>query len=79
MDAPYNAAPPAPGLLQQSYALDAKASADQIAALFGDANSEVVLRWMGDGKNASVGASEKSPGADLIILGVELKLNSTAG
>ena len=79
VDAPSNAAPPAPGLLQQSYALDAKAPADQIAALIGDANSEVVLRWMGDGTKASVGASEKSPAADLVILGVELKLNSTAG
>jgi hypothetical protein len=62
VDAPSNAAPPAAGLLQQSYALDA-----------------VVLRWMGDGTKASVGASEKSPAADLVILGVELKLNSTAG
>jgi hypothetical protein len=79
VDAPSDVAPSAPGLLQHSYALDAKAPADQIAALIGDANSDVVLRWMGDGKKASVGAPEKSPTGDFVILGVALKLKTTGG
>jgi hypothetical protein len=79
VDAPSGAAPPAPGILQQSYLPDAKETADQITALVGDVNSDVVLRWMGDGKKASAGAPERSPADDLVILRVELKLKSTAG
>ena len=73
------ATPPAPGLLQQSYASDAKAPADQNLALIGDANSDIVLQSMGDGRKGNVGAPEKPPAADFVILGVELKLKSTAG
>ena len=74
---PSGTTPPAPGLLQQSYAPDAKAPADQIPALIGDANSDIVLQSMSDKGN--VGAAEKAPAADFVILRVELKLKSTAG
>jgi hypothetical protein len=74
---PSGTTPPAPGLLQQSYAPDAKAPTDQIAALIGDANSDIVLQSMGD--KGSVGAAEKAPAADFVIVRVELKLKSTAG
>jgi len=77
--APSAATHPAPGLLQQSYASDAKAPAEQIPALIGDANSDIVLQSMGDGNKGNVGAPEKSPTGDFVILAVELKLKSTAG
>jgi hypothetical protein len=77
--APYAATPPAPGLLQQSYAPDAKAPADQIPAMIGEANSDVVLHSMADKNEGSTSASEKSPAGDFAILGVELKLKATAG
>ena len=70
---------PTPGLLQQSYAPDAKAPADQIPALIGDANSNIVLQSMGDRNKGNVGAAEKAPAADFVIVRVELKLKSTAG
>ena len=70
---------PAPGLLQQSYAPDAKAPAEQIPALIGDANSDIVLQLMRDDSNGDVGAPEKPAVGDFAILGVELKLKSTAG
>jgi hypothetical protein len=76
---PSSTTPPAPGLLQQSYAPDAKAPADQIPAFIGDANSDIVLQSMGDRIKGNVGAPEKAPAADFVILRVELKLKSTAG
>jgi hypothetical protein len=72
------ATPPAPGLLQQSYAPDAKAPAEQIPALIGDANSDIVLQFMRDGNKGDIGTPEQSPAEDFVILGVELKLKSTA-
>jgi hypothetical protein len=77
--APSTATPPAPGLLQQSYAPDAKAPAEQIPALIGDANSDIVLQFMRDDDKGNVAALEKTPAGDFAILGVELKLKSTAG
>jgi hypothetical protein len=77
--APSAATHPAPGLLQQSYASDAKTPAEQIPALIGDANSDIVLQSMGDGNKGDVGAPGKSPTGDFVILAVELKLKSTAG
>jgi hypothetical protein len=76
---PSGTTPPAPGLLQQRYAPDAKAPADQIPALIGDANADIVLQLMGDDNKGKVGAPEKAPVADFVILRVELKLKSTAG
>jgi hypothetical protein len=76
---PSDPAAPAPGLLQQTYAPDAKAPADQIPALVGNANSDIVLQSMGDTNQGSVDAPEKSVAGDFAILGVELKLKSTAG
>jgi hypothetical protein len=66
-------------LLQQSYAPDAKALADQIPALIGDANSDIVLQSMGDGNKENVGAPEKGPAGEVVIVRVELTLKSTAG
>jgi hypothetical protein len=77
--APSAATPPAPGLLQQSYAADAKAPANQTPALIGDANADIVLQSMGDGNKGNIGAPEKAPAGDFVILEVELKLRSTAG
>jgi hypothetical protein len=65
-------------LLQQTYAPDAKAPADQIQAMIGEANSDVVLHSMADKNEGSTSASEKSPAGDFAILGVELKLKVTA-
>jgi len=77
--APSSTTPLPPGFLQQSYASDAKAPVDQNTALIGDANSDIVLLWMGDGKKRNVDAPEKPPAGDIMILGVELMLSSTAG
>jgi hypothetical protein len=76
---PSTATPPAPGLLQQSYAPDAKAPPEQIPALIGDANSDIVLQLMRDDNKANVGAPEETLAGDFAILGVELKLKSSAG
>jgi hypothetical protein len=77
--APSAVTPVSPGLLQQSYAPDAKAPSDQNPALVGDANSEIVLQTMGDAKKGNVGAAEKQPAGDFVIVRVELMLKSTAG
>ena len=77
--APPVATPPAPGLLQQSYSSDAKAPADQIPALIGDANADIVLQSMGDSNKGNISTPEKRPAGDFVILEVELKLKSTPG
>src|SRR5262245_41822559 len=76
---PSAATPLAPGLLQQSYAADAKAPVDQIPAMIGEANSDIVLESMVDQSEGGSGAPEKSPAGDLAIFGLELQLKSTAG
>ena len=77
--APSVATPLVPGLLQQSYAPDAKAPADQNPVLVGDANSHIVLQTMGDSNKGNVGAAKNPAAGGFVIVRIELKLKSTAG
>ena len=56
--APPTVMPSPPGLLQQSYAADAKAPADEIPALIGEVNSDIVLQSMADKDEERTGAPE---------------------
>jgi len=71
--------PSPPGLLQQSYAADPKAPADEIPALIGETNSDIVLQSMADKDEEGTGAPEKSKPRDFAVLGVALKLRSASG
>jgi Protein of unknown function (DUF992) len=77
--APPTVLPSPPGLLQQSYAADAKAPADEIPALIGEVNSDIVLQSMADKDEESTDAPEKSKPGDFIVLGVRLNLRSASG
>lgn len=77
--APFAETMPAPGLLQQSYVPDAKPAAEQIPALIGEGKVEIVLQSMADNNERGTGAPGKSQAGDFAILGLELKLQSTAG
>ena len=77
--APPPVMPSPPGLLQQNYAADAKAPADEIPALIGEANSDIVLQSMSDKDEESTGLPERSKPGDFVVLGVGLKLRSAPG
>jgi hypothetical protein len=77
--APPTVIPSPPGLLQQSYAADAKAPADEIPALIGEVNSDIVLQSMSDKDEESTGPPEKSKLEDFVVLGVGLRLRSASG
>ena len=68
-----------PGLLQQSYAADAKAPANEIPALIGEVNSDIVLQSMADKDEERIGAPEKLNPGDFVVLGVGLRLRSASG
>jgi len=77
--APPTVMPSPPGLLQQSYAADAKAPADVIPALIGEVNSDIVLQSMADKDEERIGAPEKLNPGDFVVLGVGLRLRSASG
>jgi hypothetical protein len=68
---------PAPGLLQQRFAPDAKAPQDQSSILVGEANTAIILQSMADNSEKGAGAPAKSPVGDFAILGLELTLHSS--
>jgi len=71
--------PSPPGLLQQSYAADANAPADEIPVLIGELNSDIVLQSMADKDEEGPGAPEKAKRRDFAVLGVALKLSTASG
>jgi Protein of unknown function (DUF992) len=77
--APPTVMPSPPGLLQQRYAADAKAPADEIPALIGEVNSDIVLQSMADKDEERTGPPEKSKPGDFVVLEVGLKLRSAPG
>jgi hypothetical protein len=77
--APPTLMPSPPGLLQQSYAADAKALADEIPALIGEVNSDIILQSMGDKDEESTVPPEATKPGDFVVLGVGLKLRSASG
>src|SRR5262249_8035583 len=79
VETPPTGMPSPAGLLQQSYAADANAPADQIPALIGAVNSDIVLQSMADKDEASAGEAERSQVREFVVLEVWLKLKSAAG
>lgn len=71
--------PTPPGFLQQSYSSDPKTPAAQIPNMIGEANSGVVLQSMTDKKEGSASTKDKSPELGIVVLEVELKLETTTG
>jgi hypothetical protein len=68
--------PSAPGLLQQSYAVDRNALADQ-GPMIGETNSRISLQSMTDKREGAASATQKPTG--YVIIGLKLKLRSAAG
>jgi hypothetical protein len=68
--APPTVLPSPPGLLQQSYATDAKAPADEIPTLIGEVTLDIVLQSMADKDEENTDAPDKSKPGDFVVLGV---------
>lgn len=68
-----------PGLLEQTYAADRGKPIDDTSPIIGEVNSDIRLQTMADEHAGSVGAGEKAPPKGFVVIGVELKLKSTAG
>jgi len=75
--APFTETAPAPGLLQKSYAPDARPPQDQASALVGEANAAIILQSMADNSEKGTSAPGKSPAGVFVILGLELTLHSS--
>jgi len=67
------------GFLEQAYATDPKASAEQMAPMIGEKDASVVLHSMSDKQEGSASAPQKASPTGFVIIGVELKLKSTSG
>ena len=67
------------GFLEQTYATDPKASAEQMAPLIGEKDASIVLQSMSDKQEGSASAPQKASPTGFVITGVELKLKSTSG
>jgi hypothetical protein len=68
-----------PGLLQQSYATDPAKPADQKSPIVGELNADIQLQTMADENEGSASVSEKPPPRGFVVIGLELKLTSSAG
>jgi hypothetical protein len=64
---------PAPGLLQQTYAVDTATPAGQTAPLVGERNSEITLHTMAEKREGSA-SKEKLETPVFIVIAMELKL-----
>jgi hypothetical protein len=67
-----------PGLLQQSYAADPAVPADQLAPLVGETNSSIVLHSMADRPEGSASAPNRLAPRGFVVVGLMLRLMSTA-
>jgi hypothetical protein len=67
------------GFLEQGYATDPKASAEQMAPMIGEKDASIVLHSMSDKQEGSASAPQKASPTGFVIIGVELKLKSTSG
>jgi hypothetical protein len=68
-----------PGLLEQSYAADRGKPVDEKSPIISEVNGDIRLQTMADEHAGSVSAGEKAPPKGFVVIGVELKLKSTAG
>ena len=68
-----------PGMLQQSYAADPAKPTDQKTPIIGEANADIQLQTMADESEGSASLSEKPPPTGFVVLGLELRLTSSAG
>ena len=67
------------GFLEQTYATDPKASAEQMAPLIGEKDASIVLQSKSDKQEGSASAPQKASPTGFVITGVGLKLKSTSG
>jgi hypothetical protein len=68
-----------PGLLQQTYTADPAKPADQKTPIIGEVNADIQLQTMADENEGSASVSEKAPPRGFVVIGLELKLTSSAG
>ena len=68
----------APGLLEQSYAVDTATPAGQVPALIGERNGAISLYTMADKQEGSA-SKEKQPPPEFVIAEIQLVLKASAG
>jgi Protein of unknown function (DUF992) len=68
-----------PGLLQQTYTADPAKPADHKSPIIGEVNADIQLQTMADENEGNASVSEKPPPRGFVVIGVELKLTSSAG
>jgi hypothetical protein len=68
-----------PGILEQSYTADPAKPADQKTPIIGEVNTDIQLQTMADENEGSATVSERSPPRGFVVIGLELKLTSSAG